>query len=77
MAPVIGADARDVRDTVGVLEHGRLGRDEAGERPVVFGDGGQQYDFVSVTDVARCNVLAMHGDDGANSTAGRTTRRLR
>lgn len=36
-----------------------LNRIDAGQVPVVNGDGMQAYDFVSVTDVARCNVLAL------------------
>ena len=36
-----------------------LDRIEAGERPVIFGDGSQAYDFVHVDDVARANILAM------------------
>jgi UDP-glucose 4-epimerase len=36
-----------------------LDRIDAGERPVVFGDGSQTYDFVHVDDVARANVLAL------------------
>jgi len=36
-----------------------LDRLDAGERPVVFGDGSQAYDFIYVGDVARANVLAM------------------
>jgi UDP-glucose 4-epimerase len=36
-----------------------LDRIDRGERPVVFGDGSQAYDFVHVDDVARANVLAM------------------
>jgi UDP-glucose 4-epimerase len=35
-----------------------IDRVERGERPVVYGDGTQSYDFVYVTDVARANVLA-------------------
>ena len=36
-----------------------LDRIFAGERPVVFGDGSQVYDFIHVTDAARANVLGM------------------
>jgi len=32
---------------------------EKGISPVVFGDGSQQYDFISVEDVARANLAAM------------------
>jgi UDP-glucose 4-epimerase len=39
-----------------------LDKIEAGERPIVFGDGSQAYDFVHVDDVARANVLAMKSD---------------
>jgi UDP-glucose 4-epimerase len=35
---------------------------DAGERPVVFGDGSQAYDFVHVADVARANILSMKSD---------------
>ena len=31
---------------------------EAGQSPVVNGDGSQAYDFIDVEDVANCNVLA-------------------
>ena len=34
----------------------------AGERPVVFGDGTQVYDFIHVADIARANVLGMKAD---------------
>jgi UDP-glucose 4-epimerase len=36
-----------------------LNKIDAGEPPVINGDGSQAYDFVSVDDVARCNVLAL------------------
>jgi UDP-glucose 4-epimerase len=39
-----------------------LDRIDAGERPVVFGDGSQAYDFVHVDDVARANILALESD---------------
>ena len=39
-----------------------LDRIDAGERPVIFGDGSQTYDFVHVADVARANVLALDSD---------------
>jgi len=37
----------------------RIGRAQG---PIVFGDGSQTYDFISVTDVARANVLAAKAD---------------
>jgi UDP-glucose 4-epimerase len=39
-----------------------LDRIAAGQRPVIFGDGSQAYDFVHVADVARANVLSMKSD---------------
>ena len=39
-----------------------LDKIDAGERPVIFGDGSQAYDFVHVGDVARANILAMKSD---------------
>ena len=39
-----------------------LDKIDAGERPVVFGDGSQAYDFVHVADVARANVCALKSD---------------
>lgn len=32
---------------------------DAGEQPVIHGDGSQSYDFIDVRDCARANVLAM------------------
>src|SRR5690349_9135732 len=39
-----------------------LDRIASGQRPVIFGDGSQAYDFIHVEDVARANVLAMKSD---------------
>ncbi|MCL4539961.1 MAG: NAD-dependent epimerase/dehydratase family protein [Bacteroidetes bacterium] len=39
-----------------------LNKIDAGESPVINGDGSQAYDFVSVEDVARCNVLALKSE---------------
>ncbi len=53
------------QDYMGVytaVAHKILDRIEAGKCPEVHGDGSQTYDFVHVTDVARCNVLAMQAD---------------
>ena len=39
-----------------------LDRIAAGERPVIFGDGSQVYDFIDVRDVARANLLGMQAE---------------
>jgi UDP-glucose 4-epimerase len=39
-----------------------LNKIDAGEQPVINGDGSQAYDFVTVQDTARCNVLALQSD---------------
>jgi UDP-glucose 4-epimerase len=39
--------------------HKILDRLGAGQPPIVFGDGSQQYDFISVEDIARANLCAM------------------
>jgi UDP-glucose 4-epimerase len=39
-----------------------LDKIDAGERPVIFGDGSQSYDFIHVDDVARCNLLALKAE---------------
>lgn len=39
-----------------------LNKIDANEAPQINGDGTQAYDFISVEDVARCNVLAMQAE---------------
>lgn len=39
-----------------------LNKIDANETPVINGDGSQAYDFISVEDVARCNVKAMQAE---------------
>jgi UDP-glucose 4-epimerase len=51
-------------------------RIEAGQPPVIFGDGLQTMDFVYIDDVARANVLALRSDVSAevfNVAMGRET----
>ena len=39
-----------------------LNKIEAGEAPVINGDGSQAYDFIYVEDIARCNISALKSD---------------
>jgi UDP-glucose 4-epimerase len=39
-----------------------LDRIYAGERPIVFGDGSQVYDFIYIEDVAEANILGMKAE---------------
>ncbi|MDB5077425.1 MAG: NAD-dependent epimerase/dehydratase [Chloroflexi bacterium] len=53
-----------------------LDRIEAGEAPLIFGDGKQSMDFVYITDVARANLAAMRSsvsDDVFNVASGTET----
>ncbi len=52
--------------------HKILDKIDKGERPVVYGDGSQCYDFIAVEDIARANILAMQsGASGENYNVGR------
>lgn len=63
---------QDYKGAYIAVMHKVLDRIESGQRPLVFGDGSQQYDFIHVHDVARANVLAMQSDaSGENYNVGR------
>jgi len=58
-----------------------LDRIDSGRPPVIFGDGSQTYDFISVEDVARANVCAIRSEMAdacynIGSGAGTSVRRL-
>lgn len=55
---VYGARQDDKGAYVGVITR-MLNALDAGEQPVIHGDGSQSYDFIDVRDCARANVLAM------------------
>lgn len=55
---VYGARQDDKGAYVGVIVR-MLNALDAGQQPIVHGDGSQAYDFVDVRDCARANVLAM------------------
>jgi UDP-glucose 4-epimerase len=50
---------QDYKGAYIAVMHKILDRIERGQKPLVYGDGSQQYDFVHVTDVARANLCAM------------------
>ncbi|HWB07053.1 MAG TPA: NAD-dependent epimerase/dehydratase family protein [Verrucomicrobiales bacterium] len=63
---------QDYKGAYIAVMHRILDRLDGGERPQVYGDGSQQYDFVAVEDVARANVCAMRSDvSGKNYNVGR------
>ncbi|HOP06689.1 MAG TPA: NAD-dependent epimerase/dehydratase family protein [candidate division Zixibacteria bacterium] len=53
---------QDYKGTYTAVIHKVLDRIEAGQPPLVYGDGSQQYDFIDVRDTARANLLAMQAD---------------
>jgi UDP-glucose 4-epimerase len=53
---------QDYKGAYVAVMHKVLDRIESGQRPIVFGDGSQQYDFIHVGDCARANVLAMQAE---------------
>ena len=53
---------QDYKGAYIAVMHKILDRLENGQKPLVFGDGSQQYDFVAVEDVARANIFAMKSD---------------
>jgi UDP-glucose 4-epimerase len=55
---VYGARQDDKGAYAGVIVR-MLNALDAGEQPVIYGDGSQAYDFVDVRDCARDNILAM------------------
>jgi UDP-glucose 4-epimerase len=63
---------QDYKGAYIAVMHKILDRLESGQRPQVYGDGSQQYDFVAVDDVARANICAMRSDvTGKNYNVGR------
>ncbi|MFO0722389.1 MAG: SDR family NAD(P)-dependent oxidoreductase [Myxococcota bacterium] len=53
---------QDYKGAYIAVMHKVLDRIESGQRPLVYGDGSQQYDFVHVDDVARSNLCAMRSE---------------
>jgi UDP-glucose 4-epimerase len=53
---------QDYKGAYVAVMHKILDRIDHGERPIVYSDGSQMYDFIHVTDVARANILAMRAD---------------
>lgn len=58
---VYGARQDDKGAYVGVIVR-MLNALDAGEQPVIHGDGSQSYDFIDVRDCARANLLAMQSN---------------
>jgi UDP-glucose 4-epimerase len=52
----------DYKGVYNCVMHKILDKIELNQKPVVFGDGSQKYDFIHVEDVAQSNILAMESD---------------
>lgn len=59
-------ERQDYKGAYIAVMHKILDRIEQGEKPLVYGDGSQCYDFIHVSDVARCNILAMEANVNGN-----------
>ncbi|GIV33645.1 MAG: NAD dependent epimerase/dehydratase [Chitinophagales bacterium] len=63
---------QDYKGAYIAVMHKILDRLDRNEKPVIYGDGSQQYDFIAVEDVARANICAMKADvSGACYNVGR------
>lgn len=62
---------QDYHGAYTAVMHKIIDRLEEKEKPVLYGDGSQQYDFVYVGDVARANICAMKSQaNGKNYNVG-------
>jgi len=62
---------QDYHGAYTAVMHKIIDRLEENKRPVLYGDGSQQYDFVYVGDVARSNICAMKSEvQGKNYNVG-------
>lgn len=63
---------QDYKGAYTAVMHKVLDRLEQGLCPQIYGDGSQQYDFISVKDVAKANICAMKAEvSGKNYNVGR------
>ena len=53
---------QDYKGAYIAVMHKILDKLDKGEKPVVFGDGSQRFDFISVEDVAAANICAMKSE---------------
>jgi UDP-glucose 4-epimerase len=53
---------QDYKGAYIAVMHKILDKLDKGEKPIVFGDGSQKFDFISVEDVAKANICAMRSE---------------